>query len=402
MFDILINWVFEVQLLLSLIVLGLIFCERITLHKLGARFIYLQWWILPCALILISIPNELKPLTYGPMQYISVSNPLPHVETWVFSWSLVYLLGFTLFIFTMLWQHLRFHQQLALQPCNLNHRDSITYTSAQIASPMVIGLIHPKIVLPRDYEQQFEETALSLMLEHEHTHITRYDNIWNLCFYSFCALNWFNPLIWCGYHSFRRIQELACDEKVLKNKSHHQQIHYAKALISCIESDKKQHFAYAHYGDKNTMLQRLNYLKNTSGSSRTAKLLLLTCAFTSIGAVALNSTTKTENATSKLIVKPIMRVEPKYPAEAANDGISGYVQLAYTVDERGHTNNIKVIAAQPENTFENNAILALRQWQYTSSNTPSQVYRVQLDFKLDNLAVNAPKQTQFERIDVTN
>ncbi|TMP62324.1 energy transducer TonB, partial [Pseudoalteromonas sp. S1649] len=32
-------------------------------------------------------------------------------------------------------------------------------------------------------------------------------------------LLWFNPVAWNGYASMRRIQDLSCDEQVLKNKS---------------------------------------------------------------------------------------------------------------------------------------------------------------------------------------
>ncbi|MCM2248767.1 M56 family metallopeptidase, partial [Klebsiella pneumoniae] len=74
-------------------------------------------------------------------------------------------------------------------------------------------------------------------------------------------VSWFNPLAWLGYLSFRRLQELSCDEKVLINKSIQQRILYSKALINCAANSRAGLMAYSHYGDKNTMLQRLNQIK---------------------------------------------------------------------------------------------------------------------------------------------
>lgn len=399
----LLDWVIKIQLLLSMSVVVLLICERSLSSKIGAQLLYKMWWLIPSTLLLLSVPSELKPLSNNAMHYVTVTpTQLPVTDTWLLSWTVVYIAGACSLLLAMFWQHKRFHTNLALELTGTTYRGYPVYVSTQINSPMIVGLIKYNIVMPANYIQRFDAQSLSLMLEHEYTHIKRHDNLWNLGFFSLCTITWFNPLIWLGYQSFRRVQELACDERVLENKPHHQQVHYAKTLINCVEHHNKRHFAYAYYGDKNTMLQRLNHIKNTTRPSTVAQTLLITCALASLSALAITKDSPTEKVKADHSVKPIMRIESKYPIEAANNGVSGYVQLAYTIDERGHTNNIKVIDASPKNTFEHNAIAALRQWQYTPSNNPDEIHRVQLDFKINENAINTPQHDQFERIDVSS
>jgi TonB family protein len=383
--------------------MALLICERLLIHKISAQFLYKMWWLIPSILLLLSLPSELKPLSNNAMQYMTITpTQLPIAETWLLSWQVMYTTGTITLLLIMLWQHRHFHKKLTLQLTDTTYRGHPLYLSTQVNSPMVVGLIKARIVFPANYTQRFDPESLSFMFEHEYTHIRRLDNLWNLGFFLLCSVTWFNPLIWLGYQSFRRVQELACDEFILKNKPNHQHMHYAKTLINCVEHHNKRHFAYAYYGDKNTMLQRLNHIKNTAQPSKVAQTLLITCALTSISTLAITKDSPTEKVKATHSVKPIMRIEPKYPIEAANNGISGYVQLAYTIDERGHTNNIKVIEASPKNTFEKNAVTALRQWQYTASSNPKKIHRIQLDFRINEDATNTPQNGQFERLDVSH
>lgn len=58
------------------------------------------------------------------------------------------------------------------------------------------------------------------------------------------------------------------------------------------------------------------------------------------------------------------KANPTYPAYAARNGIEGYVQMRFDIDEDGEPVNIKVINAVPEKIFDQAAIKALANWRY--------------------------------------
>jgi len=85
---------------------------------------------------------------------------------------------------------------------------------------------------------------------------------------------------------------------------------------------------------------------------------------------------------------PIVRIEPKYPVQAARDGINGWVQLRFSIMEDGSVDEVEVINAEPKRVFDREAIRALKRWKYSPKiengkalKQPGQ--KVQLDFNLD-------------------
>ncbi len=85
---------------------------------------------------------------------------------------------------------------------------------------------------------------------------------------------------------------------------------------------------------------------------------------------------------------PIVRIEPKYPVQAARDGKEGYVILSFTINEVGGVEDIEVIEADPRRVFDREARRALSKWKYKPQiidGKPQKQFnmRVQLDFRLD-------------------
>lgn len=85
---------------------------------------------------------------------------------------------------------------------------------------------------------------------------------------------------------------------------------------------------------------------------------------------------------------PLVRIEPKYPPQAARDGKEGWVQLSFTINELGGVEDVKVINAEPKRIFDREAKRALRKWKYRPKvvdGKPQKQFgiQVQLDFKLD-------------------
>lgn len=62
--------------------------------------------------------------------------------------------------------------------------------------------------------------------------------------------------------------------------------------------------------------------------------------------------------------RPVFRVTPKYPISAANNGIEGWVDLSFDINEIGQVENVKVVNAEPKKIFDRAAKRALKKWKY--------------------------------------
>ncbi|GAA0856667.1 TonB family protein [Aliiglaciecola litoralis] len=87
--------------------------------------------------------------------------------------------------------------------------------------------------------------------------------------------------------------------------------------------------------------------------------------------------------------RPIVRVPPKYPNVAAQQGVEGWVELQFTIDASGAVKDVRVINSEPKRMFDREATKALKKWKYKPQlvngkpvDKPGQ--QVVLDFKLES------------------
>lgn len=100
-----------------------------------------------------------------------------------------------------------------------------------------------------------------------------------------------------------------------------------------------------------------------------------------------NRTSFSNTAVSKSAV-PIIRIEPRYPIEAAKRGLEGWVMMSFTVDKSGAVTDIQVVDSKPQRVFDKAAVQALRRWKYQAKfeqgiavSQPNQMIR--LDFSMN-------------------
>jgi len=60
----------------------------------------------------------------------------------------------------------------------------------------------------------------------------------------------------------------------------------------------------------------------------------------------------------------LVRVEPRYPADAMRRGREGRVLVEFTISPSGSVEAARVVAAEPPGIFDREAIAAVRQWKY--------------------------------------
>ena len=392
------EFVVEQQVNLSILFVVLIALERWGLGLFKSTWLYAYALAIPVCLGFINLPLQIK-TSYGeavsrylvtPTEYSS-SLLTKHSDWFAVSASVYLVVVVALFLLTLL-IHIRYKKALNLAPYSPSspselslgddskEQTAILYTSNQISSPLVLGLWNYKLVIPADHQTRFSTKALSLILEHEQVHIQRRDNLINMLALSLVILFWFNPLSWLAYATFRRLQELTCDERVLKNKNLKDKILYSKALLDCVTHTEVRMMAYSHYGDKHMMLQRLNLIKQNAKGSTLAKSTLLGTLLAVICTVAIAK--QASNAEQEYAM-PETRVEPLYPIEAAKAGVSGHVVLQFDIDQNGTTKNIRIVSQEPEATFGKSATKALSKWKYKSSKAGFKDVLVRLDFALE-------------------
>lgn len=64
---------------------------------------------------------------------------------------------------------------------------------------------------------------------------------------------------------------------------------------------------------------------------------------------------------------PLMRMNPKYPAEARAKGIEGHVLVEFSVTPEGTTDSFLVLESEPPGVFDRAALAALYHWRYCTS-----------------------------------
>ncbi|MGB0908696.1 MAG: M56 family metallopeptidase [Maricaulaceae bacterium] len=91
-------------------------------------------------------------------------------------------------------------------------------TSDGSAGPLVMGVVSPIIVLPKNFTEHFTPAQQDFALLHELLHIRRGDLWAAFAAFIFGALNWPNPFMRLAARAFRIDQEAACDASVLSHK----------------------------------------------------------------------------------------------------------------------------------------------------------------------------------------
>ena len=149
-------------------------------------------------------------------------NPL-YVWTYLAGW--VWLIGLAAMLAYALVSYLRLRRRVS---ASIPLRENI-YVCDEVASPFILGIVHPRIYLP----SALDEAQRGSVLSHERAHLARRDHWWKPLGYALLAVYWFNPLLWLAYTLLCRDIELACDERVLRGMDAGQVKAYSSALLAC-------------------------------------------------------------------------------------------------------------------------------------------------------------------------
>lgn len=122
----------------------------------------------------------------------------------------------------------------------------LVFSNDEIVSPLVCGLISPRIYLPT--RMDFGNTVLLRhVLAHETMHIRRRDNFVKAVMLAALVLNWYNPLVWLMAKCLASDLEAACDAAVLSRWGEEERKGYAYSLLAMAVSASRGTLLYSAF-----------------------------------------------------------------------------------------------------------------------------------------------------------
>lgn len=188
-------------------------------------------------------------------------------------WSMVWLTGLlicALFFIVAYWKCYReFRMSLPVEngvtSCWLSshrlRRNVSIRQSDRISSPLTFGVFRPVILMPKKTDWT-NETELQYILEHEWTHIQRFDLLFKMLLIVTACVHWFNPLVWVMYVLANRDIELSCDETVIHRFGREARASYAMVLIQ-MEETRSSLAPFCNHFSKNAVEERITAIMKT-------------------------------------------------------------------------------------------------------------------------------------------
>ena len=121
-----------------------------------------------------------------------------------------------------------------LKELKISHPVSV-YSTAFLKSPVLIGIIHPRIYIPIHLISELNPDDMRFMLLHELQHYRHKDTLIGFLMVISNILYWFNPFIWYALKEIHCDRELACDSAVLQMISTDEYQAYGMTLINFAE-----------------------------------------------------------------------------------------------------------------------------------------------------------------------
>jgi cell division protein FtsI/penicillin-binding protein 2/beta-lactamase regulating signal transducer with metallopeptidase domain len=106
--------------------------------------------------------------------------------------------------------------------------------SSSVDSPMLIGLLRPRLVLPATTAESHTKEEYEHIFAHELGHYQRADHWTNALQLIILSIHWFNPLVWLSFWSARLDREMAADEWALRHLEVSNPQAYGRTLLKFI------------------------------------------------------------------------------------------------------------------------------------------------------------------------
>lgn len=391
--------ILQMSISAGILVMAIVIIRAVALNRLPKTMFLFLWGVSLCRLLVpVSIPSRFsvysiigevfKPLSHKTTVLQVVENILPMgspvmevtkqvnptVQKQVYSIAPATIIWFAgmvaMFIFLVVvyfknYRELRFAlpildnsfldkwltEHKLLRPIRIMQSD-------RIATPVAVGMIRPRIILPKSLDMDNKQ-LLQYVLTHEYYHIRRFDILWKMLLAIALCIHWFNPMMWVMFLLVNRDLEITCDEMVIRHFGIEAKTAYAYSLISMAEQRSRFVSLYSGFS-RNTTEERIKSIikckKTTVGATLiTATLIVsLTTAFatTAVGTTNMQdnglsaenkSLSKTRKNTSSAIFDETIFANQIITYIANNDmnGLASLIKYPFTTKVDGIRMEIK-------------------------------------------------------------
>lgn len=152
-------------------------------------------------------------------------------------------------------------------------REAELYRCSSIHTPLLMGFLHPVILLP----DKMPEGSLEAALSHELTHLKRKDTGYMLILTVVRCVHWFNPLVWLMVRTARRDMELCCDYDLLNGQGEEARRAYGRAILDQMAGRDRGFFGITtgFSGSKKEVFARFRAMMDTAPKRKGRVVLVL-------------------------------------------------------------------------------------------------------------------------------
>jgi TonB family protein len=261
--------------------------------------------------------------------------------------------------------------------------------SSDINSPFstrALGKNH--IVLP--YQLLDSPRNLRLAVKHELQHLRNGDLEWVILLEAIKTLCFWNPAIYLWHNEFDCLQEFACDEVLIHDHQVNSQA-YGSCLLevasgstgSALVAASNMVPKFSLLENQHSQLKRRIIMLTTNRNKKLAGLksfgygLFVSFGLlnTAIVVFAADNGPQIPDAQA-WDFRPIVRINPEYPAQALAEKLVGWVELDFTISETGRVLDAFVVencvrpgsapedSCAPNDIFDTSSVAALTRWTF--------------------------------------
>lgn len=368
----------------------LVFLLRAPLRRgFGAAAAYALWLLVPAASLAPwlplppALPAEalLAPVSAGMEASLApVRRDGSELAAWLAAWAT----GALALLLVQAARQWRFRRRLGV----LTARSDGAFAAA-VDGPAVLGLLRPRILVPRDFDQRFTEHERALVLAHERVHIRRGDVPATALATLLQCLFWFNPLAHLALARFRRDQELACDAAVVARHPAARR-DYARAMLNSQLAAPGLPVGCT-WQSGHPLKERIMLLKHPVPGRlrRSAGAVLAVSLAIAAGMAVAGGNPPAEVPTADPETSYARLTRPKYPKEAIDAKMSGTVVLRILVGADGTPRQVEVERSDAGPILEQSAIASASKWLFNPAERDGQPVEgwvlVPINYSLDDI-----------------
>ncbi|QOX62658.1 hypothetical protein FRZ06_04495 [Anoxybacterium hadale] len=154
-------------------------------------------------------------------------------------------------------------------------------TNDEIASPLVCGIVNPRIYLPGSMDFR-QSQLLRHILAHETMHIKRKDNWLKMVMLIALCFHWYNPLVWIMSKYLASDLEAACDAAVLRQVGDDERQSYAVSLLSMAITGNRTTLLFSAFSKTEVERRIKNVLSYKNATALMLALSMLLIFFSTV------------------------------------------------------------------------------------------------------------------------